>query len=125
MRSILKYLLPFTFIAMIITGCYYDNEEELYPGAANCTVPETSTFSGSVLPLLNNRCNSCHGGVSPSGGIKLTTYTDVMKYVNNESLMGSINHLAGFSAMPKNAGKMSSCDIGTIQKWIDSGALNN
>ncbi len=119
------FKLSVVVFAFTLTGCYYDNEEELYPGSANCTVPETSTFSGNVLPLLNNRCNNCHGGVSPSGGIKLTTYTDVMKYVNNESLMGSINHSAGFSAMPKNAGKMSSCDIGTIQKWIDSGALNN
>ena len=115
-------LLIFTFT---VAGCYYDNEEELYPGRSNCTVPATSTFSGNVLPILNNRCNSCHSGASPSGGITLTTYTDVMKYVNNGSLMGSINHASGFSPMPKNTTKLSSCEIDTIQKWIDSGSLNN
>jgi hypothetical protein len=113
------------FLAFILSGCYYDNEEELYPGSANCTVPANSTFSGNVLPLLNNRCNNCHGGASPSAGINLTSYSEVMKYVNNGSLMGSINHGSGYSAMPKNAGKMSACEIGTIQSWIDSGALNN
>jgi hypothetical protein len=111
--------------ALTLSSCYYDNEETLYPGSANCTVPVTSTFSGNVLPLLNNRCNNCHGGSSPSADINLTSYTEVMKYVNNESLMGSINHASGYSAMPKNAGKMSSCEIGTIQSWIDAGALNN
>lgn len=111
--------------AVVLSGCYYDHEEVLYPESANCTVPATSTFSANVLPLLNNRCNSCHGGSSPSAGIDLTTYTEVMKYVNDGSLMGSVNHASGYSAMPKNSGKMSSCDIGTIQKWIDSGALNN
>jgi len=111
--------------AITLSSCYYDNEETLYPGSANCTVPATSTFSGNVLPLLNSRCNSCHGGTSPSAGIILTSYTEVMKYVNNGSLMGSINHTSGYSAMPKNSGKMSACEIGTIQSWIDSGALNN
>jgi hypothetical protein len=112
-------------LALMLSGCYYDNEETLYPGSANCTVPVTSKFSENVLPLLNNRCNSCHGGSSPSAGINLTSYTEVMKYVNNGSLMGSINHSSGYSAMPKNSGKMSSCEIGTIQSWIDSGALTN
>lgn len=112
-------------LALMLSGCYYDNEETLYPGSANCTIPVTSTFSKNVLPLLNNRCNNCHGGSSPSAGINLTSYTEVIKYVNNGSLMGSINHASGYSAMPKNSGKMSSCEIGTIQSWIDSGAFNN
>lgn len=121
MKSLLFLLLPL----VVLSGCYYDNEETLYPGSANCTVPTTSTFSANILPLLNNRCNSCHSGSSPSGGIVLTSYTEVIKYVNNGSLMGSINHASGYSSMPKNSNKMSSCEIGTIQKWIDSGALNN
>jgi hypothetical protein len=123
MSTILK--ISILALAITLSGCYYDNEETLYPGSANCTIPTTSTFSGNVLPLLNNRCNSCHSGGSPSGGIDLTTYTQVIKYVENGKLMGSINHSAGFSAMPQNTGKMSSCEIGTIQAWIDLGALNN
>ncbi len=112
------------FLALLFSGCYYDNEETLYPGSA-CTIPETSTFSANVLPLLNNRCNNCHSGSSPSGDILLNSYSETIKYVNNGSLMGSINHASGYSAMPKSAAKMSSCEIGTIQKWIDSGAINN
>lgn len=117
--------LLFVIPLVMLSGCYYDNEETLYPGSANCTVPTASTFSVNVLPLLNKRCNSCHGGSSPSGGIVLTSYTEVIKYVNNGSLMGSINQESGYSAMPKNSNKMSTCEISTIQKWIDLGALNN
>lgn len=112
-------------IIVLVTSCYYDNEETLYPGSANCTVPAISTFSGTVLPLLNNRCNNCHAGSSPSGGIALDTHANVIKYVNDGSLMGSINFASGYSAMPKNSGKMSACDIQKIQSWIDAGALNN
>lgn len=110
---------------VLMTSCYYDKEEILYPESANCTAPTISTFSDTVLPLLNNRCNNCHAGSSPSGGIALDTHANVMKYVNDGSLMGSINFASGFSPMPKNSGKMSACDIQKIQSWIDAGALNN
>jgi hypothetical protein len=114
----------FVFLPFLAMGCYYDNETTLYP-ESKCTPPTTSTFSDMVLPLLNNRCNNCHGGSTPSGGIGLDTYTEVMKYVNDGSLLGSVNFNSGFSPMPKNSSKMSACDIQKIQVWIDSGAPNN
>jgi len=120
--SILK--ISILFFGAVLAGCYYDHEEILYP-ESKCSVPVTSVFGENVLPLLNSKCNNCHGGNSPSGNINLTTHAEVTKYVNNGSLMGSINHASGYSAMPKNAGKMSACEIETIQKWIDAGAPNN
>ena len=39
--------------------------------------------------------------------------------------MGAINHATGFSAMPQGATKMDSCDIATIQIWINEGTLDN
>ncbi|MBN8577770.1 MAG: hypothetical protein J0L66_12565 [Cytophagales bacterium] len=109
----------------LLSGCYYDNEATLYPGSGTCTPLTSSTFSANVLPLLNNRCNNCHGGSNPSAGIDLTTYAKVLKYVNDGSLMGSINFSSGFSPMPKNSGKMSACDIQKIRLWIEAGSLNN
>lgn len=122
-KPIIKLLI--LAVVALVSGCYYDNEATLYPDSANCDPTLVSTFSADVLPLLNSRCNNCHAGTSPSGGIKLNTYTEVIKYVNNESLMGTINHTSGFSPMPKNNSKMSDCQIQKIQSWIDAGALNN
>ena len=110
---------------LLFVSCFYDNEATLYPESANCDATAVATFSAEVLPLLNGRCNGCHAGTSPSGGIKLNTYAEVMKYVNDGSLMGSIEHASGFSPMPKNGSKMSACQIQEIQSWIDAGALNN
>jgi cytochrome c5 len=110
---------------LLLVSCFYDNEAMLYPESANCDATAATTFSANVLPLLNGRCNSCHAGTSPSGGIKLNAYPEVMKYVNDGSLMGSIKHASGFSSMPKNGSKMSACQIQEIQSWIDAGALNN
>jgi uncharacterized membrane protein len=111
-------------LMLIMTSCYYDHEALLYENGP-CEIPVSPSFTTDVLPLLNARCNNCHAGTSPSAGIKLNTHAEVMKYVNNGSLMGSINHSSGFSAMPKNGSKMSACDINKIQSWIDSGASDN
>ncbi|MGC1242182.1 MAG: hypothetical protein WA874_11355 [Chryseosolibacter sp.] len=110
---------------LVLTGCYYDNEEKLYPASFNCSPADNPAFSTHVSPLLQRKCNSCHSGSFPSGGIRLDTFAEVMKYVNNGSLMGSINHTSGFVAMPKDAGKMPPCEIDNIQNWINAGSLNN
>jgi uncharacterized membrane protein len=119
MKAILIFLSAF-----LLASCYYDVEETLYPDSA-CTPPASPAFIGNVMPILNARCNNCHAGTTASGSIRLDSYNEVIKSVNNGSLMGSINHAGGYSPMPKNASKMSSCEIQTIQNWIDTGKQNN
>ena len=109
----------------LLSGCYYDKEELLYPGGADCNDIVQPAFSKDILPLLNLKCNNCHKGNYASGGIRLDSYDQVMTSVNNGGLMGSVSHTSGYSAMPKNGSKMSGCEINKIQAWIDAGALNN
>lgn len=111
-------------LALFITSCYYDKEGVLYPEAA-CDQTASATFTAVVLPLMNAQCNSCHAGAFASGGIKLDSYTETKKYVDNGKLIGSITHASGYSPMPQGGGSMSSCDIAKIQTWIKAGALNN
>lgn len=105
------------------TGCYYDKEEILYPQSVCDT--SSVTYSSSVVPILVSNCTSCHGGSTPSAGIKLDAYADVKIQVTNGKLWGSVSHAVNFSPMPKNAAKMSNCNLSKIKKWIDAGALNN
>ncbi len=125
MRSRVSPMLAIGISILILSGCYYDKEAILYPDSANCTPVANPSFTSDILPLINAKCNMCHGGSSPSAGIKLDTHTEVVKYANTGSLMGSINHASGYSAMPKNASKMSACQIDKIQAWINSGMPNN
>ena len=82
-------------------------------------------FGATVYPLMQNYCVGCHSGNSPSGGISLSTYNNIKAAALNGSLFGSINHSAGYSAMPKNLPKLNQCNINRIKSWIDAGALNN
>lgn len=120
-----KFKAQFVALALVLAGCYYDKEAILYPASGTCIEVPNPTFRTDILPILNARCNNCHAGSAPSADIKLDTYTDVMPYVNSGSLMGSINHASGFSAMPKNESKLNPCQIQKIQNWITTGAVNN
>jgi cytochrome c553 len=110
-------------LVMAATGCYYDKEEVLYPATACDTT--NITFSRSVVPLLSAHCTGCHGGSTPSAAIRLDTYSGVRQQADNGRLLGSVNHTAGFSPMPKGATKLSACNITKLTKWVAAGAPNN
>ncbi|MBK7763444.1 MAG: hypothetical protein IPI46_08720 [Bacteroidetes bacterium] len=99
-------------------------------GARNnsCTSCDTSgemKYTTHIVPIIQTNCAGCHSATNMSGGIDLTNYLGVLTTANNGSLLGSINHLTGYSAMPKNGSKLIECDITKIQKWITNGAQNN
>jgi uncharacterized membrane protein len=113
-------------IVLLSAGCYYDKEETLYP-AGTCN-SAGSTYSFSVSPILNLRCNSCHSAAaapSSGGNIVLDNYNSVKIQANNSKLLGSIIHAGGFSPMPKGGAKLTSCEIARITNWVASGAPNN
>ncbi len=109
-------------LTLAISGCYYDNEEDLYLGSSTCDTSNV-TYSATVAPVFAGYCNSCHSGSSPSGNIKTDSYTSVI--TNITRIRGSINHQSGFQAMPQSGGSLSTCDLTKIDIWIRQGMLNN
>jgi uncharacterized membrane protein len=83
------------------------------------------SFTLSVRPVISNKCQGCHSGANPQGGIDLSTYNGIKVQASNGKLWGAINWSAGFAAMPKNGTRLSVCEITKIQKWIAQGAPNN
>jgi ribosomal protein S16 len=82
------------------------------------------TYDAIVKPILQTNCNGCHSATAPSGGLNLTDFNVVKTIAVNGRLMGSIKQITGYSPMPPG-GKLSDCQIGQIQKWVDAGAPNN
>jgi hypothetical protein len=66
----------------------------------------------------------CHNSSLANGGYNFTTYADLKTAAGNGRLLGSINYLPGFSGMPQGS-RLSTCQVATIRKWVQSGALNN
>ena len=82
-------------------------------------------YALSIKPIMDNNCMGCHSGSSPAGGISITNYTEVKTLAANGKLLGTIEHKAGFSPMPKNMAKLSDCNIAKIKIWINDGMQNN
>ncbi len=124
MKKIFFYLCGLLII--LIIGCTYNKEEELYPNtAANCDTSNIS-ISATINPILQKYdCSFCHSNNTLSGNISLANFTAVKLQVNNGRLFGAINHQPGFSQMPQGANKMNQCDINKVKAWIDAGAPNN
>jgi mono/diheme cytochrome c family protein len=108
---------------MMISSCYYDVEEELYP-AGNCDTANIS-FSQDVMPVINQNCNICHATGVEQGNVILDNYDAVLPHITNGRLLSSIRHENGVEPMPQGQPQLSACTIDRIAAWIADGALNN
>lgn len=105
-------------------------ERWIQQGALNVTCGENCdtssvTYSGVIRTLIQTKCQGCHTGSGAGGGWDLSTYQGVATVALNGKLMGSVQHLAGFSAMPKGGAKLPDCDIAKFRIWVSAGYPNN
>lgn len=77
------------------------------------------TWPGTVVPILNAYCISCHSGASPSGMLDFENYDDVALVAENGALLGSLKHLQGYSPMPQGGPKLSDCEIALVERWVN------
>lgn len=110
--------------AFMLFSCYYDVEEQLYPGSVACDNTNV-TYALTIEPLIVSKCLGCHNNNVSSGSISLEGYANVKTQADNGNLLGTVSHAAGFSAMPKNEPKLPDCQIESIQIWITNGAQND
>lgn len=115
-------MIVFLLSGFVMTGCYYHTEE-----LTNCTIdPATVKYSTTITGIINSYgCTSCHNASMLSGSYDFTTHAGLKKAVDNNRLLGAINHLPGFVEMPQGGGKMAACDIRKVKAWVDAGAPNN
>lgn len=103
----------------LISSCYYDTAELLYPGGADCSGVAPS-YATEVAPLIQSRCAmaGCHNTGATNTGGALTNYTEIKSKaaaVKTSILNGSMPQGSTLTASEK---KVISC-------WVDNGGLNN
>jgi hypothetical protein len=97
-------------------------------GAKNnyCNSCDTTAFKFglNIWPVIRDNCMGCHTGASASKGVLLTDYTQIKAIVNDGRLKNVMNAANGYKQMPPS-GKLSSCKIIQINKWISNGSPND
>lgn len=83
------------------------------------------TYSGTIVPIINSRCASCHSGSNPSGNLNLTQYGTLFTVAMDGRLEGSIKRLPDpYIPMPPTLG-LNDCRVDQFMIWIEDGAPQN
>jgi len=83
------------------------------------------TYAGTIRPMVQQRCQGCHSGATPQGGLDFSTWGNLNLVATDGRLAGAIQHQATFTAMPPSGPMLSDCRIAQFLEWIDQGAPNN
>ena len=93
-------------------------------GACSATCDSNNiTYSGGIAPLIDKYCTGCHNSASAPGG-SLLDYNSVQAAAVTGRMLGDIQHLSGYNAMPPGI-TLSNCQLTQVRKWVAAGALNN
>ena len=117
----------FFFAAVIlagIAGCYYDNMDDVYPGAGlfqPCDSVGNMSYDRQIKNILENNCVACHRGSGANADVHLDTYAGAFDAANNGALYGATWHDVGYTPMPPNY-QLDSCALVQIKKWVLAGA---
>lgn len=146
-KVFIKSLFVFITAALIVSACgtatdtAYTNpstatQPPAYtdPSAATKAPVTTSeiSFSANILPILESRCVSCHGGNKTEKGLDLKTYETLMSgsekgavITAGDATNSSLATLIASGKMPKRGPKLTPEQVQLITDWINAGALNN
>lgn len=126
-------LLFFLFSTAFLSGCYYDNEEELYPTNTNTNSAACDTvsikYTTQIAPIMTQKCNGCHDAAnyaSSGNSIQLDTYQTLKNAINNKGLVKTIEQTDpnNFTPMPLVGDKLEQASIDLINQWIANGMPN-
>ena len=111
-------------IGVVASGCYYDNEEDLYENYYSNNKCDTTdvSFSDFIMPLVDGNCatTGCHVAGGAGNGI-LMNYQNVKAKVDNGSFR---ERVIVQQNMPPNE-PLTECQLNKIESWLDAGAPNN
>ena len=130
--KVIKKILRNISIPVVLTGivmfssCQHEPQEQVNPD--NTVEPPIDTIScdssnvtypGTVVPILEAYCLSCHSGPTPSGALDFTDYSDLAFVAESGQLLGALKHQQGFVPMPQGMSQLSDCEISLIEKWVN------
>jgi hypothetical protein len=111
------------FLAITISGCYYDQYEEGLTATA-------VSYTADIQPLFETYCTACHPGVvaTPdlSSGNSYSSITNGIYIVPNDINSSTLYQrlIGNPSIMPPN-GSLSASELQLVKSWIEQGAINN
>jgi hypothetical protein len=98
------------------------------PAAQGATV----SFANDILPIIESRCISCHGGQRTEKGLDMKTFESLMAGSENgpvvtpgDAAQSKFVELVANQKMPKRGPKLTPPQVQLFTDWVNQGALDN
>ena len=113
------FLFGLLAIMFLVSACYYDKEELLYPSSVDPCQGVASKFT-EVNSIMKTKCaiSGCHDATSTNSGGPFLNYSQIKNHTVD------IKFQVQTGLMPQT-GSLTAAELKTIVCWIDSGAPNN
>lgn len=108
------------------------------PVHPDAVAQDTVSFSADVLPIFEQRCAKCHGGVDDDGEVRTEVSLNLLEYdrVMAGSEFGTVVEAGSAENsyllemivegdMPEEGDPVPADEIAVIRAWIEAGAPNN
>ena len=107
-------------LVIISIACIISCTKTATPTTYNCTT--TYSYAKDIAPILNASCATvgCHNAATKADGYDLSSYTAV-KSANSSKVIGSMQQISGFEAMPRGANKLHDTLIMKLSCWYNNG----
>lgn len=115
-----KQLLPLALLLIFsFMACEKEDPSSITYDCTNLT----PTYTNTIKAIMDNNClgSGCHNANNRAAGIDLSTYGAVSGEADKAQFRGSLEHLNGYSKMPKNRSQLPEGDLQNIYCWIESG----
>ncbi len=114
----MKKLVLSLFVISIVASTLFSCDK--YQKGYDCT-GQTPTYNNDIKAIYDANCatSGCHDPYSQAAGIDLSSYQTSIA-ANNDRILGCVEHSSGFSAMPKNAGKLTDTQIKKLYCWMQN-----
>ena len=114
MKKFIYAFASLSLLTIILFGC------GKFQKGYDCT-GQTPTYNNDIKAIYDANCatSGCHNSQYHPSGIDLSTYAGATA-ANNDAILGSVEHDAGYSAMPQGAGKLSDTQIKKIYCWMQN-----
>lgn len=116
-----KSFILYLFLPVLWNACTYESEEKLYPDQFCDTIGVA--YQSHIKPIIQNNCLQCHANPAGAGIPKLNDLQVVKSKI--DLIINVTSHKEGYVKMPRNAPKLSECQINTFIAWRNANMPEN
>lgn len=117
-RMLNKVLGGIFLLTLSLQSCSFETVEPAKP----VIVTDSISYSKTIIPINEAKCNSCHSNGGADGDF--TTYAGVKEKVDNNSIFNRIETLRDMP-VPGSGYELTDTERNNYVAWIKQGAPNN